>query len=68
MVEEQKGKAAEEGTRTEVVAKAKRRQHPAEYKLRILREIDEFRVCHDEGIIPRAVTNCAFLQGGKRNL
>jgi transposase-like protein len=31
----------EEVLKTEVVAKAKRRQHPAEYKLRILRELDE---------------------------
>ena len=41
MSQEQNGKSAEEGTKTEVVVKAKRRQHPAEYKLRILREIDE---------------------------
>ena len=41
MSQEQNGKSVEEGTKTEVVAKAKRRQHPAEYKLRILREIDE---------------------------
>jgi len=40
MTEEQKGKA-EEGLKTEVVAKAKHRQYPAEYKLRILRELDE---------------------------
>jgi transposase len=31
----------EERTETEVVAKPKRRQHTAEYKLRILRELDE---------------------------
>jgi len=37
--EEEHGKA-EEGLKTEVVAKAKRRQHPAEYKLRILREVE----------------------------
>ena len=30
----------EEQGKTEVVAKAKRRQHPAEYKLRILRELE----------------------------
>jgi transposase-like protein len=36
----QNGKSEEEGTKTEVVVKAKRRQHSAEYKLRILREID----------------------------
>jgi transposase len=40
MIEEQNDKT-EEGMKTEVVAKAKRRQHPAEYKLRILRELDE---------------------------
>ena len=47
MTEEQNGKA-EEGTKTEVIAKAKRRQHTAEYKLRILREIDE---CQGKGAI-----------------
>ena len=36
----QNGKAEVE-MKTEVVAKAKRRQHSAEYKLRILRELDE---------------------------
>lgn len=40
MTEEQNGKT-EEGLKTEVVAKPKRRQHPAEYKLRILRELDK---------------------------
>lgn len=40
MTEEQNSKP-EERTETEVVAKAKRRQHSAEYKLRILRELDE---------------------------
>lgn len=40
MTEEQNGKAEAE-IKTEVVAKAKRRQHSAEYKLRILRELDE---------------------------
>jgi len=38
--EEENGKV-EAGMKTEVVAKAKRRQHPAEYKLRILREVAE---------------------------
>ena len=46
MSQEQKGKSEEEGTKTEVVVKAKRRQHPAEYKLRILQEIDE---CNGKG-------------------
>lgn len=40
MTEEQNGKPKER-TETEVVAKPKRRQHTAEYKLRILRELDE---------------------------
>lgn len=40
MTEEQTSKP-EERTETEVVAKPKRRQHSAEYKLRILRELDE---------------------------
>jgi len=40
MTEEQTSKP-EERTETEVVAKPKRRQHTAEYKLRILRELDE---------------------------
>ena len=48
MVEEQNGKSIEAGTQTEVVAKAKRRQHAAEYKLRILREIDE---CKSSGAV-----------------
>jgi len=41
MSQDQNSKAAEEGMKTEVVAKAKRRQHAAEYNLRILREVDE---------------------------
>ncbi len=40
MVEEQNGKTEAE-IKTEVVAKDKQRQHSAEYKLRILRELDE---------------------------
>lgn len=39
MTEEQNGQS-EERLETEVVAKPKRRQHTAEYKLRILRELD----------------------------
>ena len=42
----QNGKTEEAGTQTEVVVKAKRRQHSAEYKLRILREVDE---CQGKG-------------------
>jgi transposase-like protein len=41
MSQEQNGKTEEGGTKTEVVVKAKRRQHSAEYKLRILHEVDE---------------------------
>lgn len=40
MTDEQNSKP-EERTETEVVVKPKRRQHSAEYKLRILRELDE---------------------------
>lgn len=53
MSEEQNGKTAAEGTKTEVVAKAKRRQHPAEYKLRILREIDECQGSGEVGALLR---------------
>ena len=52
MSEEQNGKSAA-GTQTEVVAKAKRRQHPAEYKLRILREIDECKGSGEVGAVLR---------------
>ena len=48
MSQEQNGKSEEAGTQTEVIAKAKRRQYPAEYKLRILREVDE---CKGKGEI-----------------
>ena len=58
--EQQNGKSTEAGTQTEVVAKAKRRQHPAEYKLRILHEIDECKgsgevehYCDEKGCIHR---------------
>jgi len=53
MSQEQKGKSEEEGTKIEVVAKAKRRQHPAEYKLRILREIDECKGKGEVGALLR---------------
>jgi len=52
MSEEQNGKSAA-GTQTEVVAKAQRRQHPAEYKLRILREIDECKGSGEVGALLR---------------
>jgi transposase len=47
MTEEQNSKT-EERTETEVVAKPKRRQHTVEYKLRVLRELDE---CSGKGEI-----------------
>src|SRR3972149_7753514 len=53
MLEEQNGKSAEEGTKTEVVAKAKRRQHPAEYKLRILREVEGCKGTGEVGALLR---------------
>lgn len=43
-IEEENG--PREGMETEVMAKAKRRQYSAEYKLRILRELDE---CQGKG-------------------
>ena len=53
MSQEQNGKSVEEGTKTEVVAKAKRRQHSAEYKLRILHEIDECKGSGEVGALLR---------------
>jgi len=50
--EEEQGKI-NEGMKTEVVAKAKRRQHPAEYKLRILHEVDECKGKGDVGALLR---------------
>ena len=46
MSQEQNGKSEEARTQTEVVVKAKRRQHSAEYKLRILHEVD---ACQGKG-------------------
>ena len=40
MSQEPNGKVSEKMPNSEVVVKAKRRQYPAEYKLRILRELD----------------------------
>ena len=48
MSQEQNGKSEVAGTQIEVVVKAKRRQHSAEYKLRILKEVDE---CQGKGEI-----------------
>lgn len=42
-----------ENGKTEVVAKAKRRQHSAEYKLRILRELDECKGTGEAGALLR---------------
>ena len=53
MSQEQNGKSEEKGTKTEIVAKAKRRQHPAEYKLRILHEIDECKGSGEVGALLR---------------
>ncbi|MBI5955356.1 MAG: hypothetical protein HY865_27185 [Chloroflexi bacterium] len=54
MPEEQNGKT-DEGLKTEVVAKAKRRHalHSAEYKLRILRELDECKGKGEVGTLLR---------------
>ena len=48
MVEELQAKELEELPKTEVVAKARRRQYTAEYKLRILREVE---ACQGSGEI-----------------
>jgi transposase len=53
MSQDQNGKSVEEGMKTEVVAKAKRRQYAAEYKLRILREIDECQGSGEVGALLR---------------
>ena len=51
MSQDQNEKSLEEGMRTEVVAK--RRQYAAEYKLRILREIDECKGSGEVGALLR---------------
>jgi len=53
MSQEQNGKSEEAGTQAEVVAKAKRRQHPAAYKLRILHEVDECKGKGEVGALLR---------------
>lgn len=60
MSQEQNSKLVAEGTQTEVVAnperaqgRAKRRQHTAEYKLRILREVDECKGKGEVGALLR---------------
>lgn len=52
MIEEQNGKTETE-IKTEVVTKAKRRQHAAEYKLRILREVDACKGTGEVGALLR---------------
>ena len=64
MVEDLKEKVLVEMPRTEVVAKAKRRQYTAEYKLRILREVDACQgygeigaLLRREGVYSSSLTN-----------
>ena len=64
MVEDLKEKEMVEMPRTEVVAKAKRRQYTAEYKLRILREVDACQgygeigaLLRREGVYSSSLTN-----------
>ena len=53
MSQDPNSKSTEEGMKTEVVARAKRRQYAAEYKLRILREIDECKGSGEVGALLR---------------
>jgi transposase len=53
MSQDENGKSAEASMKTEVVAKAKRRQYAAEYKLRILREIEECKGSGEVGALLR---------------
>ncbi len=53
MSQDQNSKSTEEGMKTEVVARAKRRQYAAEYKLRIMREIDECKGSGEVGALLR---------------
>ena len=53
MATEEEHDKVEEEMKTEVVAKAKRRQHPAEYKLRILREVETCKGKGDVGALLR---------------
>ena len=53
MSQEQTSKSTEEGMKTEVVAKGKRRQYAAEYKLRILREMEECKGSGEVGALLR---------------
>lgn len=53
MSQEPNGKISEKMPKTEVVAKAKRRQYTAEYKLRILRELDGSQGIGETGALLR---------------
>lgn len=53
MSQDTNGRAAEPMPDTEVIAKAKRRQYTAEYKLRILREIDASKGSGEVGALLR---------------
>ena len=53
MSQEINGKESEKKPNTEVVAKAKRRQYTAEYKLRILRELDSSTAAGATGALLR---------------
>jgi transposase-like protein len=53
MSQDENSKSAEAGMKTEVVAKGKRRQYPAEYKLRILREVEECQGAGEVGALLR---------------
>lgn len=53
MSQEMNGKESEKKPNTEVVAKAKRRQYTAEYKLRILRELDSSTAAGATGALLR---------------
>ena len=53
MSQEQHDKSADAGMKTEVVAKGKRRQYPAEYKLGILREVEECKGSGEVGAVLR---------------
>jgi len=53
MSQEPNGKVSEKMPKTEVVAKAKRRQYTAEYKLRILRELDSSQGVGETGALLR---------------
>ena len=53
MSQEQNDKSADAGMKTEVVAKGKRRQYPAEYKLRILQEVEACKGSGEVGALLR---------------